>query len=310
MAKQQPPHILIVSFPIQSHLNPALQFATRLTRYGVLVTIATTVSAAKRMIKPNSTTPPAGLSFATFSDGYDDGGLVGTGDSYMDILKRHGSKTLSELIASAGPHRYTGVVYTIILTWVADVARRHRLPYALLWIQNAAMFSIYYHYFNGYSEIIDECDENDPEWSVKLPSLPPLRAGEIPSFISSFTLHAAAWGLLKEQFEELQREERGHAFVLVNSFDSLENEVLQYLKSRFNILTVGPLLPPSYLESSSTFMIDMFKRSEANYAAWLDSKPNNSVVYVSFGSISDLSKAQMEELAGALMDTRRPFCGL
>ena len=40
---------------------------------------------------------------------------------------------------------------------------------------------------------------------------------------------------------------------------------------------------------------------------WLDSKPEMSVVYVSFGSFCVLSKKQMEELALALLDCGSPF---
>jgi len=40
---------------------------------------------------------------------------------------------------------------------------------------------------------------------------------------------------------------------------------------------------------------------------WLNSQEKSSVIYVSFGSISVLSKPQMEELARALIQTHRPF---
>ncbi|KAJ4959327.1 hypothetical protein NE237_026438 [Protea cynaroides] len=40
---------------------------------------------------------------------------------------------------------------------------------------------------------------------------------------------------------------------------------------------------------------------------WLNSKTNASVVYVSFGSLSELSKPQMEAIENGLLESRRPF---
>ena len=40
---------------------------------------------------------------------------------------------------------------------------------------------------------------------------------------------------------------------------------------------------------------------------WLNSKPKESVVYVSFGSVVVLSDKQKEELARGLLESRRPF---
>jgi len=61
------PHFLLLTYPAQFHINPALQFAKGI---GVLVTLVTSLSAGRRMSK---TLFPDGLSFVTFSDGYDDG---------------------------------------------------------------------------------------------------------------------------------------------------------------------------------------------------------------------------------------------
>nr|ATO91433.1 putative UDP-glycose:glycosyltransferase [Fallopia multiflora] len=306
MDSRQPPHILLVAYPIQSHINPALQFAAHLLRSGAHVTLATTVSGAKRMNKSGGAAP-AGLSFATISDGFDDGFKSAAdkpvADSYMTSLKRRGAETLFDLIAAGGSPPYTCVVYTILLSWVAEVAHRHRLPSALLWIQNAALYAIYYHYFNGYGDVIDQCDENDPEWSVELPSLPPLRARDLPSFLAPSNPYSFAGESLKEQFEELERNE--NPIILVNTFDSLEHEIIESLNPRFKISAVGPLLPND--SSSSDFKVELFKRPEEDYVAWLDTKPDNSVVYVSFGSISVLSKTQKEEIALALLECKRPF---
>ncbi|XP_050240148.1 phloretin 4'-O-glucosyltransferase-like [Quercus robur] len=166
MLKHQQSQFVIVTYPAQGHINPAFQFAERLIRLGVHVTFFTTVGAHHRgMIK---SPPLVGLSFATFSDGYDDG-LVPMEDAQKrgDQLKRNGSKALIDLIVSDANKQC--IVYTTFLPWVADVARELHLPSALPWIQPAMVFDIYYYYYNGFADVIGNDSDDRPSCSIQLP---------------------------------------------------------------------------------------------------------------------------------------------
>ncbi|KAE8022891.1 hypothetical protein FH972_008652 [Carpinus fangiana] len=89
------PHFLLVTYSIQGHINPGLQFAKRLIRLGVHVTFVTSVAANRRMAK----TPDLdGLSFSTYSDGFKDGGDA---NNYMSEIKRRGSQALTDLVVSS-----------------------------------------------------------------------------------------------------------------------------------------------------------------------------------------------------------------
>ncbi|KAF5465094.1 hypothetical protein F2P56_015125, partial [Juglans regia] len=159
-------HVLLVTFPAQGHINPALQFAKRLVRLGAHVTLATSVSSYRRMTK---TPAPQGLSFATYSDGYDDGFKPTTDDleHYIFAIKRSGSKTLTDLIVSSAnegrPFQY--LVYNMLLPWAGNVARELHLPSAVLWIQPATVLDIYYYYFNGYGDDIRK-NGTDPSFPL------------------------------------------------------------------------------------------------------------------------------------------------
>ncbi|KAI3504009.1 hypothetical protein L1887_32553 [Cichorium endivia] len=76
-------------------------------------------------------------------------------------------------------------------------------------------------------------------------------------------------------------EDDPNPHVLINTMDGLEPESL---KSIANAVDVGPLVPSS------------LSSSEGAYFKWLDSKPENSVIYVSFGSTAVLRKAQKKEI--------------
>ncbi|XP_030445326.2 phloretin 4'-O-glucosyltransferase-like [Syzygium oleosum] len=302
-----PPHFLLVTFPGQGHINPSLQFAKRLVRVGARVTFATAIRACHGMAESKS--PPEGLSFASFSDGYDDG--LNEGDDlevYMDELKRRGPETLSDLIASnhENGRQFLGVFYTILLPWAADVARSHGIPSTLVWIQPAAVLDFYYYYFHGYGDLIRSTGDN-PSVPIQLPGLPPLMACDIPSFCNAKNEYNFSLPIFQRHFEVLLEE--ANPRVLANTFDALEPDAIQAI-DKFEVIGIGPLIPSAFLDgqdpADTSFGGDLFK-SSSGYIEWLDTKPKASVIYVSFGSIAVLSKPQKEEMARALVEAGRPF---
>ncbi|KAI8003790.1 hypothetical protein LOK49_LG08G02214 [Camellia lanceoleosa] len=176
-------HIVLVSFPTQEALNPTIQFAKNLKRMGVKVTILSSVSAQNRMTKASSQTPD-GLTFIAFSDGYDDGlKLSDNQEHFMSEHKRRGSKALPELIMASSEEGcpVTGVVYAMLLPWADEVAREF-LPSAPLWIQPATIFTLYFHYFNGYGDLVKKIC-NDPSCAIELPGLGKLTSRDVPTFM-------------------------------------------------------------------------------------------------------------------------------
>ncbi|KAJ9701221.1 hypothetical protein PVL29_006528 [Vitis rotundifolia] len=302
------PQILLVTFPAQGHINPSLQLAKLLVRAGAHVTFITSSTASTRMSKPLTLD---GLEFATFSDGYDHGFKHGDDlQNFISEIERLGSQALTELIvARADEGRpFTCLLYGILIPWVAEVAQSFHLPSALVWSQPATVFDIYYYYFNGYGEIIGN-KGNGSSSSIELPGLPLLSSSDLPSFLvpSKAVAYNFVLKSLQKQLEQLNRE--GNPRVLVNSFDALESEALRAINN-FKLMGIGPLLPSAFLDgkdpSDTSFGGDLFRGSK-DYIQWLNSNPESSVIYVSFGSFSVLSKQQSEEIARGLLDSGRPF---
>ncbi|KAH1096157.1 hypothetical protein J1N35_013078 [Gossypium stocksii] len=303
------PHFLLVTYPAQGHINPTLQFAEHLIRIGVRVTFITCISASHRMTK----VPTAqGLTFLSFSDGYDDGFQPGDDiDHYLSELRRRGKEAISEFITSSENEGkpVTCIVYSLFIHWATEVARKHQIPTALLWIQPATVFDIYYFYFNGYESTIKaQADETNPKRSIKLPNLPLLDTRDLPSFVTASNVYRWALSLFQEQMDVLADE--SNPKILVNTFDALEHEALNAIEN-FNMIGIGPLIPSSFLNSNdsldNSLRTDLFQSDSKDYLQWLDSKPKSAVVYVSFGSIAVLTKQQVEEIARALISSRRPF---
>ncbi|XP_042515717.1 phloretin 4'-O-glucosyltransferase-like [Macadamia integrifolia] len=296
-------HFLVVSFPAQGHINPALQFAKRLTRIGAHVTFVTSISAHRRM---TNTPTLDGLTYAPFSDGYDDGYKPGDHHFYHE-LKRLGSQALTDLIVGADRRPVTCIVYNLLLPWVPELARDLRVPSALLWIQPAAVLDIYYYYFNGYGDVIDS-NNNDPSFSIELPGLPSLTCKDIPSFFLPSNTHVFVMPVFQELIQNLDEENK--ARVLVNSFETLEVEALRVI-DKFSMVAIGPLIPSAFLDGKdpldTSFGGDLMISSSIHYMDWLKSKKEASVVYVSFGTTTVLSEDQVREIGNGLLTSRRPF---
>ena len=99
--------------------------------------------------------------------------------------------------------------------------------------------------------------------------------------------------------------------MLVNTFDALETEALRAIGGKFELIGIGPLVPSFFFggkdpSNEISFGGDLFQGSE-DCIQWMNTKNKGSVAYISFGTICVLSKSQMEEIAGGLLDSGRPF---
>ncbi|KAJ4881190.1 UDP-glycosyltransferase 75D1 [Raphanus sativus] len=300
------PHFLFVTFPAQGHINPSLELAKRLagTIAGVRVTFAAPISTYNRRLFSKENVPET-LIFATYSDGHDDGFKSSTSSDktrqetagrYMSEMKRRGRETLTELIEDNRRQNqpFTCVVYTILLTWVPELTREFHIPSALLWVQPVTVFSIFYHYFNGYADAISEMADNDPSGSIKLPALPQFRLRDLPTFLVPENPYSFLLPAFREHIESLKQDENPK--ILVNSFQELEQEAFSSVLGNFKIVPIGPLITPR-----------TDSRSGAEYIQWLDTKNDLSVLYISFGTVVVLSKKQIVELCKALIKSQRPF---
>lgn len=79
------------------------------------------------------------------------------------------------------------------------------------------------------------------------------------------------------------------------------------------LLTIGPTLPSLYLdgriEKDNKYDINLFHSQEplTTIINWLEKKPPRSTLYIAFGSMDNLPKSQMEEIAWGLKNTHFDF---
>ncbi|KAD7478098.1 hypothetical protein R6Q59_007552 [Mikania micrantha] len=287
--------ILIVTYPKQGHINPSLRFADRLLKLDVDVTFANSFSVISRI---DMQTTDDRLTFAPFSDGHDDGQQPTTTlQQYISDFATNGACAIAKIIstAAAAGQPFDHLVYTTAVPWAAEVAKAHSLESTLLWCQPATVLSIYYYYFNGYKDLIS-CNNKNPKFPINLPGLPSLTIADLPSFLLPINTKEDEFflGLMGQHIDVLKVSPR----IVLNTFDELEFEPIRAIE-KLVMLPVGPLVP-----LNNSFGCDSLAE---DYIKWLNTKPDSSVVYVSFGSLLTLSMDQAEEMASGLLESGRSF---
>jgi hypothetical protein len=193
-----------------------------------------------------------------------------------------------------------------MLPWAADVARERGVPSALYWIQPVAVFAIYHHYFHGHAGAVAE-HRHDPSFVVELPGLAPQTVADLPSFLTDSTdpsdFFHSIFTTIRDLIETLDKESP-KSTVLVNTCQELEAGALAAVGAQaHDVLPVGPVLPSDDDDDAGIFKPD----DDAKYMEWLDAKPANSVVYVSFGSLATMAREHLDELLRGLEETGRPY---
>jgi hypothetical protein len=133
-----------------------------------------------------------------------------------------------------------------------------------------------------------------------------IRLRDLPSFVRTTDINDF---MLHFPIREIDRTSRASA-VIINTFDSFEQDVLNALSPMFPpIYTLGPLqllvdqIPNGNLKNIGS---NLWK-DHPECIEWLDSKGPNSVVYVNFGSITVITAQQMIEFAWGLANSNKPF---
>ncbi|XP_057774670.1 LOW QUALITY PROTEIN: UDP-glycosyltransferase 74B1-like [Salvia miltiorrhiza] len=300
MEKSNQPHVIVLPYPSQGHINPLLQFAKRLAAKGVRATLATTTNTMQSV-------HTSAVAVEPISDGFDDAGFAEAGKEgdYLSSIREHGSKSLARLLDN---HKAAGfpvscVIYDAFFPWALDVARRHGALGAAFFTNSATVCAIFSHIHSG-ALTLPVNVEDEP---LVLPGLPPLNSCDVPTFIRNPQSYPAYLAMKLSQFSNLEKAD----FVFANTFHQLERQEAESVEKQWPAKLVGPMLPSAYLdgriEGDKGYGASLWKPLSEQCSAWLSTKAQESVIYISFGSMVSVSSKQMEEMAWALTSTNSDF---
>ncbi|KAL9162635.1 hypothetical protein ABFS82_07G104900 [Erythranthe guttata] len=300
-------HIIAIPFPLQGHINPMVQLCNRLISKGIRVTLVTTFSISKTL---QNRTDENTINIETVPDidSTVNGGVVENLDIYEVFIRNfrasitNGVPDIIRKHSSSG-HHVKAVVYDSVIPWCLDIAKGNGLRGAVLFTQPCTVCSIFYHLHEGNLEI----SSDEVGFEVSLPGMPVMGLKDLPTLVYDMNSYPSLLRLLVEQFSTFENAD----WRLFNTFDKLEDEILKWMSNKYPIRTIGPTVPSMYadkrLKGNYDYGLSLFKPSTESCFQWLETKEDRSVIYVSFGSLADLTEKQMEELAWGLVETKRNF---
>lgn len=324
-------HVLVFPYPVQGHICPMVEFSKRLASKGVRVTVViTTVSAATESMKQLLAAQPNNSSFKIklISDGSEhfqkSDFAQETAQEYQDRFRGATTKNLSNLITNIKNNKNASdsdnseddnddyplkcIVYHSCMPWVLDIALQHGLDGAPIFTTSAAVTAIFHHFNEGVLKIPSK-DDRTSTTTMLMPSMPvPLGINDLPSFLSDVDAYPTFLKLTMNQFSNIAQVK----WIFYTNFEKLEEKVFKWMASQdWPVKTIGPTIPSSFLdkrlEDEKDYSLSLFKPDVETCMKWLDSKEAGSVVYVSFGSLANLTKEQMEEVAWGLNNNNYHF---
>ncbi|XVF85856.1 hypothetical protein PTKIN_Ptkin17bG0151400 [Pterospermum kingtungense] len=194
---------------------------------------------------------------------------------------RRSAHLLEPLISSLSPPASFIITDMTLMSSVIEVTTKLCVPNYVLFTSSARMLSLFA-YFPSISQFGDQIRVPGLDSPIPTSSLPPTLLDSNSFFTRNFSDNSHSL-----------RSVNG---VLINSFEGLEKQSLGMLiggkaiEGLPPVFFVGPFLPLE-IEGESSFAP----------LKWLESQKEGSVVYVSFGSRTPMSKEQIRELGNGLV---------
>nr|AFJ52959.1 UDP-glycosyltransferase 1 [Linum usitatissimum] len=305
MSSEQPkPHVVVMPWAAQGHLNPAFQFSRKLVSKGLAVTLLT-------FTDEKITQVAAGGTESVAVEVISDRGLLANADG--NFLANHRKLVEVELSEFVGRQtvRPCCLVYDSIMPWAVGIARELGMVGAAFFTQPAAVNGVFLEVMEGRIGVPPEKGmvTEVEGWPAAM------EVCDLPSFVSD-VLDSPSRRMGLEMMAGQFSTAREADWVFCNTFYTLEEKMLNWMTTQsIQMKPVGPTIPSSYVgkegptQTNSNYGLSLFNPNspQTSITQWLDSKPPSSVIYASMGSVSNISQTQTSELAQALQLSTHPF---
>ncbi|KAH6830660.1 hypothetical protein C2S53_010139 [Perilla frutescens var. hirtella] len=305
--KESAGHILVVSSHLQGHAAPLMKLSHKITKYGIKVTFLTMDLTHARAAAESSDqligSWKQGLRIVSVPSGMEiEGGWRDQKklhDRVQEVLPAYMEDLLMQS-QSQSKSQISGVIVDSPLTWMLPIPKKMGFKTAVYWCSNAACLALGFkipHLLQSKFIDADGTPLMKNETLKLLPNTPEMRATDVIwYFPSDKDMQKSMFHAIKDICHYMSS---GTAdWIIGNWFHHLDPSATAIAP---NILPLGPLLADGGPSAGS------FCAEDSTCLTWLDNQPENSVVYVAFGSTSRFSQRQLDELAAGLELMGRPF---
>ncbi|XVF55568.1 hypothetical protein PTKIN_Ptkin06aG0046400 [Pterospermum kingtungense] len=188
------------------------------------------------------------------------------------------------------------------MPWTFDVAQKFKIP--RLGFDGTSCFTVICSHFIGISKIHEKVSDDFESFVVPgLPDRIEITKAQLPIDLNPGSV------VIEDKEEHMRVADMSSYGLVVNSFEELElGYVEAYKKAKGDkIWCIGPV------SLCNKEKLDMSQRGNKTSAdvvqrlQWLDSRPQNSVIYACLGTLSCVAPMQLVELALALEASNKPF---
>ncbi|KAJ3682495.1 hypothetical protein LUZ60_015068 [Juncus effusus] len=312
-------HAVVMSYPLQGHIIPAVHLALKLAKKGFTITFINTESVHQQILKASNSNSErtesnqdpfwsarqSGLDirYETVSDGLPlsfDRSL--NHDQFMfsvlHVLSAHVEELLVKLVRTTDPP-ITCLIIDTFFVWPATIGEKLGLPYVSFWTEPAIIFTLYYH-----MDLLNEnghfaCKDNRKDTISYIPGVPSIEPTELMSYLQDPNPSTVVHQIIFKAFDEAKRAK----FILCNTIEELEPNTISALKLEKPFYSIGPIFPTGFTRSRVATSL----WTESDCKNWLDTKVPGSVLYISFGSYAHVTKRDLGEIAKGVMDSKVNF---
>ncbi|QCD90720.1 cytokinin-N-glucosyltransferase [Vigna unguiculata] len=320
-------HVVMFPCPLQGHVRPMLKLAELLALHHLHVTFLNTQSSHNRLtrygdIQSLSACYPT-LHFNTIADCYSHGNHPGSGDTTMgDIILSttlHAKPLLRNILLAHTPEipKVTSIIQDGIFGSLSnDLASELGIRITILHFRTSSpcCFWPYFWLPNLFktNELPIRGDEDMDRIISNMPGMENLlRCRDLPSFCRPGTK-----GNLSIDWVSFQTKQSLLADALIlNTFEELDRLVLSQIRLHFpKVYTLGPLHHHLNVRKAETneandtpSIRNSFFEEDKSCMAWLDAQAQGSVLYVSFGSSTVVTRQELMEFWHGLVNSKKRF---
>ncbi|KAL6845105.1 hypothetical protein ACP4OV_024600 [Aristida adscensionis] len=282
------------------HLTPMIQLARLFPQHGVAVTVA--------LVEPQDKSPQfsdavaraaasnPSVTFHVLPPPPPAPASSGSDDTHEDIQKFDLLKAMNVplrdfLRSLPSVH---ALVIDMFCTDALDVAAELKLPVYTFFASGASDLAVLIHlpYIQAnmntsFRELGDSL--------LSLPGAPPFKASDLPEVVKDDGEVAKS---ILRMFERMPASNG----ILINTFESLETRAVRALKD--GLCVPNRTTPPIFCIGP---LVSEGGDKQHECLEWLDAQPNNSVVFLAFGSLGTFSKQQLQEIAIGLENSGQRF---
>lgn len=218
-------------------------------------------------------------------------------DVFWESLLRDFPARVDEFIGNMilfDPSSICFLIADTFFSWSTRIARKYSLVNVSFWTQPALAFSVGYH-LNLLSEHGHfPTKDNVNEEITYLPGIEAISTKDLMHYLKESEITTKANIVSLKAFEEVKKAD----FILCNAVEELEFHALAALNQKQPTYAIGPV---NFIEDFTARTITKSLWAKSDCEKWLESKRPGSVIYVSFGSLAQISKQEIQEIAYGLL---------